>query len=62
MKVEIDEDACLGEGSCVEICPEVFEMKDEVASVKMEIVPEEIEIACREAAETCPAEAILIEE
>jgi ferredoxin len=60
MRVQIDKDACLGEETCVEICPDVFEMKDEAASAKMEIIPEELEIACREAAEACPAEAILI--
>jgi ferredoxin len=62
MKAQIDQDACLGEEACVEACPEVFEMQGNVAAAKMDIIPEELEIACREAAEACPGEAILIKE
>ena len=46
----------------MELCPEIFEMEGDVAVAKMEEVPEELEGACREAAELCPVEAILIEE
>ncbi len=62
MKVRVDEDTCVGDGTCAEICPEVFEMRDDVAIVKMEEVPEELEESCREAAGSCPVEAILIED
>jgi len=62
MKVRVDEEACVGDETCVEICPEIFEMQGDVAVTKMEEVPEELEAACREAAESCPVEAILIEE
>jgi len=62
MKVRVDEEACVGDETCVEICPEIFEMHGDVAVTKMEEVPEELEAACREAAESCPVEAILIEE
>ena len=62
MKVRVDEETCVGDETCVEICPEVFEMNGDVAVAKMEEVPEEHEEKCKEAAESCPVEAIVIEE
>ena len=62
MRVRVDEDACVGDGTCVEVCPEIFEMRGDVAIAKMEEVPDELEDSCREAAESCPVEAILIED
>ncbi len=62
MKVRIDRETCVGCVTCVDICPEIFEMDDEFAIVKTEDVPEEFQESCREAAETCGVEAIIIEE
>jgi len=62
MKVRVDEEVCVGDETCVEICLEIFEMEGDVAVAKMGEVPEELERACKEAAESCPLEAILIEE
>ena len=62
MKGRVDEELCVGDETCVEICPEIFEMQGDVAVAKMEEVPEEVEGACKEAAESCPVEAILIEQ
>ncbi len=62
MRVRVDQDLCIGDETCVELCPEVFEMDGDVAVAKMEEVSEELEEACTEAAESCPAEAIIIEE
>ena len=62
MKVRVDEEACVGDETCVEICPEIFEMQDDVATARMEEVPAELEGACKEAVESCPVDAILIEE
>jgi ferredoxin len=62
MKVRVDPEMCVGDETCVEICPEIFEMQEDVAVAKMEEVPEELEGKCKEAAESCPVEAILIEE
>ena len=62
MKVRIDEDACVGDGTCVEVCPEVFEMRGDLAVIKINEIPEELEEKCREAADSCPVEAIIIEE
>ena len=62
MKVRIDKEACVGDETCVSICPEVFKMEDEVATTTMEDVPADLQDACREAADACPVEAIIVED
>jgi ferredoxin len=62
MKVSIDEDLCTGCGACSDDVPDVFEMGDEIAEVKQPDVPDDLQDAVREAAEGCPAEAIILEE
>ena len=62
MKVRINDEECVGDGSCVEICPDLFKMVGDLAVVKMEEVPEKLEHLCREAAEACPVDAIIIHE
>ena len=63
MKVRVDTDLCVATGSCESLCPEVFEMGDDgIVVAKMTEIPPELEDTCREAAESCPVEAITIEE
>ena len=62
MKVKVDADLCTGCELCVDTCPDVFEMKDDVSQAKVEDVPENLEDEVREATEDCPVEAIIIEE
>jgi ferredoxin len=59
MTVTITED-CIACERCVEICPEVFEMGDSYAEVKVDTVPAEFEGAVREAAGECPVNAIIV--
>lgn len=60
MKVVIDADSCTSCGLCCDTCPEVFEMGDDVAIVKVDVVPEDAEDTCRDAVESCPVECIEI--
>jgi len=62
MKVTVDEETCIGCEVCVDTCPEVFEMVDDKAHVKINEVPKDVVESCREAAENCPVEAIQIED
>ncbi len=61
MKPVVDEEKCIGCGNCAEICPAVFQLKDEKSHV---IDPDACEFTecCEAAAENCPVEAITLEE
>lgn len=68
MKVSIDKSKCIMCGSCVAICPEVFEMKDD-GSVDVKEQYKEKDISddaiiakVKEAESACPATAIVVEE
>jgi ferredoxin len=67
MKVSIDQEKCVVCASCVAVCPEVFEMKDDGSvDVKEEQkgkdIPQELEEKVKEAKDMCPAEAIVVTE
>lgn len=63
MKVKVNRDACIGCGACQAIAPEVFELDDEGISVaKKEEVPKDEEENAKDASESCPTEAIEVEE
>jgi len=62
MKATIDADECTGCELCVTTCPDVFDMDDDVAVVKVDSVPDGAAEDCRQAAEECPVECIAIED
>jgi len=62
VKCRVDPDLCNGDEICIQVCPEVFEMEDDKAIVKMGEIPEDLQDSVREAADSCPSEAIIIEE
>lgn len=61
MKVRVDPDLCTACELCTETCPDILEMGEDVATVKVDVVPSDSEECVRQAAEDCPAEAIIIE-
>lgn len=64
MKVHVDKERCQGHTLCSMIAPDMFELSeiDGSASAVTEIVPTDQESAVREAAQSCPEQAIIIEE
>ena len=60
VKVKIDSEQCSCPGLCADICPEVFQIKDDGAMAKFTEIPARFEAACREAAKLCPTRVISV--
>ena len=62
MDVIVDEERCIGCGTCMEICPAVFYVDEKTGKSKV-IDAEACEFVdcCEAAEENCPVEAIIIE-
>ena len=60
MKASVDKDLCTGCALCEDLAPEVFELEDDVAVVKVDPVPAAHEEAAKDAADQCPVEAITV--
>lgn len=56
-------DSCIGCGACTGICPDVFDLSDEgvAYSVVGEDLADDLVDGAKEAAESCPVEAISVE-
>ena len=63
LTVKVDQEVCVGAGSCVFAAPEVFTQRDEDGVVELldEHPPLSLEEVVVEAAEVCPAQVISIE-
>jgi len=62
VKVVVDYDVCASTGSCMQVCPEVFEVRsDGFLYVLQEEPPEELRDRVRQAEELCPTGAITVE-
>lgn len=64
MKVHVDKDRCQGHTLCAMIAPDMFELSeiDGSSSAVTEVVPADQESVVREAAQSCPEQAIIINE
>ena len=63
MKPVVDKDTCIACGLCPSISPECFDMEDDgKAGAIVDEVPEEAVDSAKEAEESCPVDAITIEE
>lgn len=58
-RIEIDRDACVGDGLCVDEAPGTFEMDDEEIAVVINPEGDDPETILA-AAEACPSEAIIL--
>ncbi len=63
MKVSVDFDVCASTGACMQVCPEVFEVRsDGYLYIKQEHPGPEVAEGVRVAADLCPTAAITVEE
>lgn len=64
MKVRVDPERCQGHTLCAMIAPDMFQLSelDGSAAASTEEVPPEREEQAREAAQSCPEQAITIED
>ena len=62
IKVNINEELCVGCGMCASLCPEVFEIENGKSKIKEEVILEKHQNCLKKAAENCPVEAIEVSE
>ncbi|HTH05505.1 MAG TPA: ferredoxin [Ilumatobacteraceae bacterium] len=61
MKVSVDYDVCASTGACMQVCPEVFEVRSDGYLYLLQEEPgEELREKVRSAADLCPTAAITV--
>jgi ferredoxin len=61
MRVSVDFDVCASTGACMQVCPEVFEVRsDGYLYILLEEPPEELRVNVTKAADMCPTAAITV--
>ena len=62
MHVSVNFDVCASTGTCMQLCPEVFEIRsDGYLYLLQEDPPEELREKVKDAEESCPTGAITVE-
>lgn len=63
-KIIIDQETCIGCGACTAVAPEIFELNEEgkAKPKKTDDLNEEETTKAKEGADTCPVQAIKVEE
>lgn len=61
MQVKVDEDKCIGCGACVAVAPKTFKLNDMGKCEVILPVGDKLETV-KEAVESCPVEAITVED
>jgi ferredoxin len=63
VRVTVDYDVCASTGTCMQVCPEVFEVRsDGFLYVLQEEPPPELSAKVHDAEELCPTGAITVED
>lgn len=60
LKIFVDREACIGCGVCENLCPDLFKMDDEGKCEALVLETENT--CCQDAADSCPVQAITVEE
>lgn len=62
MKPVVDHDLCIGCALCSELCPQVFEVRDDDLAYVIDEEGCPVHGCCEEAADQCPVDAITLED
>jgi ferredoxin len=62
MKVSVDLDTCDGNGVCMSICHEVFDVQEDGLHLLQDKPPEELREQLKGAEVSCPTQAITVED
>jgi ferredoxin len=64
MRIVLDEDLCRGFGNCMLAAPDVFDLPADstLVTILQEQPPEALRAAVEEAVQSCPVEALILEE
>lgn len=57
-EVYVDPDICISCGTCIDMCPEIYDWDDEGKAEAVDEVPDDLEECVQEALESCPVDAI----
>ena len=58
MNIKIDQEKCVGCGRCTEICPDVFNLNE---NMKSEVIVQDNFECAKNAADQCPQDAITVD-